>query len=62
MLFTPFVAPHYEETFIVDPRYIDDSIDVKALIADNNISEVLFINTVSVTTKNSFPSIIEGLN
>lgn len=60
--FTPFVAPHYQETFIVDPRYIDESIDVKTLIAENNITEVLFINTVSVTTKNSFPSIIEGLN
>lgn len=60
--FTPFLAPHYQETFIVDPRYIDDSFDIKSLIIENNITEVLFINTVSVTTKNSFPSIIEGLN
>lgn len=59
--FTPFIAPHYDETYIVDPRYIDDSIDVRALIDENQIDEVLFINTISVTTKNGFPAIISGL-
>ncbi len=60
--FTPFIAPHYEETYIVDPRYVNEDFDINAFIVDSAITEVLFINTVSVTTKNSFPTIIESLN
>ncbi len=58
--FIPFLSPHYEEIYIVDPRYIDQS--VYQLIEENNIEEVLFINTISVTTKNNFPKILEKLN
>lgn len=59
--FSPFVAPHYEETYIVDPRYFQDTVDLNTFIISNNIQEVLFINTISVTTKNGFPSILENL-
>lgn len=58
--FVPFLAPHYEEVYIVDPRYIDQS--VYQLIEQNNIDEVLFLNTISVTTKHNFPKILEKLS
>lgn len=58
--FIPFLVPHYEEIYIVDPRHI--SKNIYELIEENGISEVLFLNTVHVTSKNGYPRILKELS
>jgi hypothetical protein len=49
--FIPFLIPHYEEIYIVDPRQYKSN--VLKLIKDNGIQEVLFLNYVpAVDMKN----------
>ena len=54
--FIPFLIPHYEEIYIVDPRACD--INVKNFIKDKGIKEVLFINYVFSVTNEGFPGLI----
>lgn len=58
--FIPFLAPHYEEIYIVDPRYF--KLDIYDLIEENQIDEVLFLNTIHVVSKNGFPKTLEILS
>lgn len=44
--FIPFLIPHYEEIYIVDPRMYEGNIF--DLIKENNIDEILFLNYVLV--------------
>lgn len=44
--FIPFLIPHYEEIYIVDPRMFEGNIF--DLIKENNIDEILFLNYVLV--------------
>ncbi len=42
----PFLLPHYEEIYVVDPRQYEKNIF--SLIRDNDIQEVLFLNYVPI--------------
>jgi len=42
--FVPFLLPHYEEIYVIDPRLYNK--DVYDLITENKIGEVLFLNYV----------------
>lgn len=58
--FIPFLIPHYEEIYIVDPRHNTES--VYGLIEENRINEVLFLNTIHATSKNGIPQILDQLS
>ncbi|MTI48914.1 DHHW family protein [Sporosalibacterium faouarense] len=58
--FTPFLIPHFEEIYVVDPRHFD--MDIFNLIEKNNIGEVLFLNTIHVTSKNGYSKVLENLS
>jgi hypothetical protein len=42
----PFLMPHYEEIYIVDPRQYEKNIF--SLVQNNDIQEVLFLNYVPI--------------
>lgn len=54
--FVPFLLPHYEEIYIVDPRQFN--LDIFAFIQENGIQEVLFLNYVLVTDNNGFTDLL----
>lgn len=58
--FAPFLAPHFEEVYIVDPRHFD--MNIFSLIENNDINEVLFLNSIHVTSKNGFSKVLEKLS
>jgi len=57
--FVPFLLPHYEEIYIVDPRQFD--LDIFAFIEKNGIQEVLFLNYVLVTDNNGFTDLLREM-
>ena len=58
--FVPFLLPHYEEIYIVDPRQF--TLDIFAFIEENNIREVLFLNYVLVTDNNGFTDLLREMS
>lgn len=57
--FVPFLLPHYEEVYVVDPRSFEGNLN--ELISDNEINEVLFLNYILVTDNEGFPKLLEKL-
>ncbi|MGI6587300.1 MAG: DHHW family protein [Peptococcia bacterium] len=58
--FVPFLLPHYEEIYIVDPRQFN--LDIFAFIKNNKIQEVLFLNYVLVTDNNGFTDLLRQMS
>lgn len=58
--FVPFLLPHYEEIYIVDPRQFN--LDIFAFIKENGIQEVLFLNYVLVTDNNGFTDLLRQMS
>lgn len=57
--FVPFLLPHYQEIFVIDPRQFDQSlID---FMEKHQINEVLFLNNAEVTTHAGFTDLIRKL-
>ncbi len=54
--FVPFLIPHYEEIYVVDPRHYKEG--VVQLIRDNKIQEVLFINNTDTLIEEDFPKLL----
>ena len=54
--FVPFLIPHYEEIYVVDPRHYKEG--VVQLIQDNKIQEVLFINNTDTLVDIGFPELL----
>lgn len=52
----PFLLPHYEEIYVVDPRQYEKNI--YSLIQANGIQEVLFLNYVPILSYNGFVDLI----
>ena len=62
--FVPFLLPHYEEIYVIDPRFYDyDTIgkDVVGFIDSNGINEVLFVNYMENVNSKEFMSGVESL-
>lgn len=58
--FVPFLLPHYEEIYIVDPRQF--TLDIFNFITENSIQEVLFLNYVLVTDNNGFTDLLREMS
>ena len=58
--FVPFLLPHYEEIYIVDPRQFN--LDIFTFIKENGIQEVLFLNYVLVTDNNGFTDLLRQMS
>jgi hypothetical protein len=54
--FVPFLLPHYQEIYIVDPRQF--KLDIFEFIKKNDIDEVLFLNYVLVTDNKGFTDLL----
>lgn len=52
----PFLIPHYQEIYIVDPRQYKNNI--LKLVKDNGIQEVVFLNYILVTGNNDWSNLI----
>jgi hypothetical protein len=57
--FIPFLIPHYEEIYIIDPRQFKSN--VIDFLNKNNIDEVLFLNYVLATENTDFVNLIKGI-
>ena len=60
----PFMVSHYEEVFIVDPRFYNKNIagkDIIQFIEDNGINEVVFCIYMEDVNWNKFMSSVENL-
>lgn len=57
--FAPFLIPHYEEIYVVDPRHYKEG--AVQLIRDQNIQEVLFINNTDTLVDAGFPELLMKL-
>jgi hypothetical protein len=55
----PFLLPHYQEIFIIDPRQFDQQL--LSFIEKHKINEVLFVNNIGVTSDSSFSELIQKL-
>lgn len=53
----PFLLPHYEEIYVVDPRQYGKNIF--KLIQDNDIGEVVFLNYALIVGDKNFAGLIE---
>jgi hypothetical protein len=52
----PFLLPHYQEIFVIDPRQYNKN--VFTLIKENGIQEVLFLNYVPILSEYGFSDLI----
>lgn len=57
--FIPFLLPHFEEIYIVDPRMYEGNLI--ELIQDNNINNVLFLNYVLVNRYDGFSKLFKEI-
>lgn len=57
--FVPFLIPHYEEIYIVDPRQF--TLNIKTFIEEKEIDEVLFLNYILATSDVDFANIIRQM-
>src|SRR5690554_4487411 len=61
---TPFMISHYEEVFVVDPRFYNKNITGKNIIEfieDNGINEVVFCIYMEDVNWHKFMSSVENL-
>lgn len=58
--FVPFLLPHYEEIYIVDPRQF--KLNIFQFIKDKGIQEVLFLNYILVTDHNGFTDLLKQMS
>jgi hypothetical protein len=54
--FVPFLIPHYEEIYVVDPRQFE--LNILDFIEENKIQEVLVLNYAPVVSYNGFTDLI----
>jgi len=54
--FIPFLIPHFEKIYIVDPRYFKD--DLIAFTTKQKITDVLFINNSTVARNNGIADLL----
>ena len=54
--FVPFLIPHYEEIYVVDPRQF--TLNIYDFIKNNEINEVLFLNYILVTDYKDFTDLL----
>ena len=57
--FVPFLIPHYDEIYVVDSRYYNSNL--KKLVDDQEIKEVLFINNIFAANTGKIVRTLEGL-
>lgn len=57
--FVPFLIPHYEEIYIIDPRQFTLNID--SFIKDKEIDQILFLNYVMVTGNTGFSDTLQEM-
>jgi hypothetical protein len=58
--FIPFLVPHYQEIFIIDPRQFDQ--ELLPFIETHKINEVLFMNNIGVTSDSSFSELVKKIS
>jgi hypothetical protein len=56
----PFLLPHYQEIYIIDPRQFDQQL--LPFIETHHINEVFFINNIGVTSDSSFAELIRKIS
>ena len=62
--FVPFLLPHYEEIYVIDPRFYDFNTSEKNIadfIESKGINEVLFVNYMENVNYREFMLSLEGL-
>lgn len=59
----PFLLPHYEEIYVVDPRFYDHETSGNLIdfIGSKGINEILFVNYMEDVNSKEFMSGVEGL-
>jgi hypothetical protein len=50
--FVPYLANHYDEIYVVDPRYYKRSL--KTLVSENDIGEVMILNYMFGTSNSTW--------
>ncbi len=61
--FVPFLLPHYEEIYVVDPRFYDITIHGNLIdfIGSKGINEILFVNYMENVNSRDFMESVENL-
>ncbi|OPZ94442.1 MAG: hypothetical protein BWY74_00566 [Firmicutes bacterium ADurb.Bin419] len=61
--FVPFLLPHYEEIYVVDPRFYDITIHGNLIdfIGSKGINEILFVNYMEDVNSRDFMESVENL-
>jgi hypothetical protein len=61
--FVPFLLPHYEEIYVVDPRFYDHETSGNLIdfIGSKGINEILFVTYMEDVNSKEFMSGVEGL-
>lgn len=57
--FVPFLIPHYEEVYIVDPRQFQ--LNITTFIEERGIQEVLFLNYAKITEYGGFTDLLHKM-
>lgn len=57
--FIPFLLPHYQEIYVVDPRACD--INIRNYIKEKGINEILIMNNVFSITNYDFASLLQKM-
>lgn len=63
-MLVPFLVPHYEEIYVVDPRFYNKSLtgkNIEEFVRDNGINEVLFCIYMEDVNWNKFMSGVENM-
>ncbi len=58
--FTPYLANHYDEIYIIDPRYYKRSI--KSLVSENGINDVMMLNYIFATSNSTWLKGFDAIN
>jgi hypothetical protein len=58
--FVPFLVPHYEEVYVIDPRQYKNS--AKELIQKEGIQEVMFVNYAFITNNAAYAKLLDELH
>jgi len=58
--FIPFLLPHYEEIYVIDPRQFQQ--EIFQFIQDKGIQQVLFLNYILVTNDHGFTDLLRQMS
>lgn len=58
--FIPFLLPHYEEIYVIDPRQFQQ--EIFHFIQDKGIQQVLFLNYILVTNDHGFTELLRQMS